>query len=85
MGTGIQWGRASKGFLTARKDPVLRGVAWFSASLFFVFCFFVFCPFRATTAAYGSSQAGGPIGATTASHNHSHSHSHSHVGSKLSL
>ena len=39
MGTGLQWGRASKGFLTARKDPVLRGVAWFSASLFFVFCF----------------------------------------------
>ena len=42
---------------------------------------FFFGLFRATAKAYGSSQAGGPIGAAAASLHHSHSH----VGSKPHL
>ena len=37
------------------------------------FFFFVFCLFRAALAAYGGSQARGPIGATAAGLPHSHS------------
>ena len=37
------------------------------------FCFFVFCYFRALPAAYGVSQARGPIRTTAASLHHSHS------------
>ena len=42
--------------------------------LFICLFFLVFCLFRATPAAYGGSQARGPIGATAASLHHSHSH-----------
>ena len=41
-------------------------------SFFFFFLFFFF--FRATLAAYGGSQARGPIGAIAAGLHHSHSH-----------
>ena len=44
------------------------------AALFFLsfFPFFVFCPFRATPAAYGGSQARGLIRAVAAGVHHSH-------------
>ena len=41
--------------------------------LFFVFCFVFFDISRATLAAYGGSQARGPIGAIAAGLHHSHS------------
>ena len=39
-----------------------------------LFIYFVFCLFRAAPAAYGGSQAKGPIGAVAAGLHHSHSH-----------
>ena len=47
-------------------------------SSFFIF-FFVFCLFRATPAAYGGSQARGPIGAVAAGLYHSYSNEVSEV------
>ena len=46
-----------------------------------IFYLFIFQPFRAAPAAYGGSQARGPIRATTASVHHSHSN----AGSEPSL
>ena len=43
------------------------------AHLCMCFIYLFFCFFRAALAAYGRSQAGGRIGATTASLHHSHS------------
>ena len=47
----------------------------------YVFCFVLVLHFRATSVAYGSSQARGGIGATTAGLHHSHSNagSESHL------
>ena len=45
----------------------------FISCFFFFLLFFFFCFFQGCTAAYGGSQAGGPIGATAASLHHSHS------------
>ena len=51
-------------------------------SLFFIYLFFgLFCLFRAALAAYGGSQARGPIGVVAAGLHHSHSN----VGPKLHL
>ena len=46
--------------------------------LFYFILFWSYCLFRATSAAYGGSQARGPIGAVAAELHHSHSN----VGSK---
>ena len=45
--------------------------------------FVIFCLFRATSVAYGSSQARGGIGTAAAGLHHSHSHSHSGSGPHL--
>ena len=49
---------------------------------YFFFFFFVLCPFRASPAAYGGSQARGLIGAVAAGLHHSHSNARSepHLG-----
>ena len=55
----------------------ILGIILYVASLFL---FFYFCPFRATLAAFGGSQARGQIGAVAASPHHSYSNTDlSHV------
>ena len=66
----VKWGRANSTFCL------------FSLSLFFLsFFFFCLLSFMAAPAAYGGSQARGPIGAVAASLHHSHSN----AGSKPRL
>ena len=43
----------------------------------FIYLFYLFLPLGATPMAYGSSQAGDPIGAAAASLHHSHSNTRS--------
>ena len=42
-------------------------------NFYFIFYFFIFLLFRAVLAAYGLSQASGPIGSSAAGLHHSHS------------
>ena len=64
--------------LTTTKQAEDVGFFWF-VFCFCVFSFFCFLLFRATPAAYGGSQAKGPIGAIAASLLHSHIGSESHL------
>ena len=47
--------------------------------IIYLFIYFVFCPFTATPAAYGGSQARGLIGAIAAGLHHSHSNTRSEL------
>ena len=49
-------------------------VKWMSLYLACFFVLLLFLPFRATPAAYGGSQARGPVGAAAAGLHHGHSH-----------
>ena len=57
------------------------GIAGSYVFVFFIFISFYFLLFRAAPAAYGGSQARGPVGATAAGL----CHSHSNAGSEPSI
>ena len=75
--SGAWW--SVKGFwfpsLEALSSPVFRFIFF----IIYLFIYFVFCPFTATPAAYGGSQARGLIGAVAAGLHHSHSNTRSEL------